>query len=163
MTQKAVLRSYKLDTDLTGYMPVPRELLAMELPSTAVLIYGALLDRGTLSQKNQYADEAGRVYVIYPVERLAEAFQISDTAVKRHLRALEDSGLIRRCRENRYGPSHIYLRLPTGSIKETEGGTKRTGQGSPMYPRRGQKVPPNNRNKQPQYSNHYQYGEDESL
>jgi len=63
------LLPYTLDTELTGYMPIPRELLEMDLPSTAVLIYGALLDRGTLSRKNAYTDGDGWVYVFYPVER----------------------------------------------------------------------------------------------
>jgi len=87
------LKPYTLDVALTGYFPIPRELLEMELPSTAILIYGALLDRATLSQKNQYADASDWVYVIFPVERIAETFHISDTAVKRHLRELEAKGL----------------------------------------------------------------------
>ena len=78
--QSHSLKPYTLDTELTGYLPVPREMLDLGLPSTAVLIYGALLDRGTLSRKNAYADESGWVYVIYPVDRLAETFHISDTA-----------------------------------------------------------------------------------
>lgn len=114
----ANLKPFRLDTALTGYMPIPRELIGTDLPSTAVLIYAALLDRATLSQKNHYADESGWVYVIYPVENLAEAFHISDTAVKRHLRELELKGLICRRREVKNGPNHIYLNLPLGSIKE---------------------------------------------
>ena len=46
MADDRKLHPYTLDTELTGYMPVPRELIQMQLPSTAVLIYGALLDRG---------------------------------------------------------------------------------------------------------------------
>ncbi len=103
---------FTLDTALTGYMPIPRELIAMDLPSTAMLLYAALLDRATLSQKNRYADDTGWVYVIYPLENLAAAFRISTTAVKRNLRALEAKGLIHRRRQKRYDPSHIFLRLP---------------------------------------------------
>ena len=79
-----------VDTGLTGYLPVPRELLRLELPSTAILLYAVLLDRATLSQKNRYADEMGHVYVIYPIEKLAQALSVSETAVKRHLKTLED-------------------------------------------------------------------------
>ena len=150
---------FTTDTALTGYMPLPRELPEMGLPSTAVLLYAALLDRGTLSQKNSYADSSGQVYVIYPVEHLAETFQISTTAVKRHLRELEAKGLIRRCREVRNGANHIYLCLPTGSCGETN----RTPGGTKMPPPRGRKVPPNNRRKQQEQNNNYQHGEDESL
>lgn len=153
------LRPYTLDTPLTGYLPIPRELIAMGLPSTAILIYGALLDRGTLSQKNQYADAGGWVYVIYPIERIAETFHISDTAVKRHLRELEARGLILRRREVKNGASHIYLNLPSGSCKETNC----TGQGAKTAPSTGRKVPSNNRRDLQNTSNYYQHGEDESL
>lgn len=152
------LQHYKLDTVLTGYMPVPRELLAMELPSTAILIYAALLDRATLSQKNHYADD-GWVYVIYPIEKLAETFSISDTAVKRHLRELESRGLIYRQRQNRNSPNHIYLALPTGSVK----GTKCTDQRLKQIASTGRKVPANNQKQQQNWNDFYQYGEDESL
>lgn len=157
--QSHSLKPYTLDTELTGYLPVPREMLDLGLPSTAVLIYGALLDRGTLSRKNAYADESGWVYVIYPVDRLAETFHISDTAVKRHLRELEGRKLIRRCREGKGGASHIYLKLPPGSVKGTVPPEKRAD----LPPDTGRKVPPNNRRKQHNISNYYQHGEDESL
>ena len=62
--EEGKLKPYTLDVALTGYFPVPRELLEMDLPRTAILIYGALLDRVTLSQKNHYADAGGWVYVI---------------------------------------------------------------------------------------------------
>lgn len=152
------LQPYKLDTALTGYMPVPRELLEMELPSTAILIYAALLDRATLSQKNHYAD-GGWVYVIYPIEKLAEALSISDTAVKRHLRELEDRGLIHRQRQNGNGPNRIYLNLPTGSVR----GTNCPGQSPKREASTGRKVPANNQNKQQNWNDFYQCGEDESL
>lgn len=158
----ANLIRYGLDIKLTGYLPIPRELIASGLPSTAVLIYGALLDRATLSQKNGYANEDGWVYVIYPVERLAEAFRLSDTAVKRHLKELERRGLIHRKREVKNGANHIYLNLPRGSSKGSSIETKGTDQTPKMSGSRGTKVPPNNR-KKPQDFNYYQYGEDESL
>lgn len=157
------LRPYSLDTELTGYMPVPRELTDMDLPSTAILIYGALLDRGTLSRKNRYTDEAGRIYVIYPVERLAETFHISDTAVKRHLRELEANGLIRRTREKRHCPSHIFLNLPLGCIKGTGEGTFGPEKGAKKTDTTGRKVPANNRKQQQKSNNYYQYCEEESL
>lgn len=35
---------FTLRTSLTGYMPIPRELLEMDIPSTAILLYAILLD-----------------------------------------------------------------------------------------------------------------------
>ena len=159
----ANLIAYKLNVTLTGYLPIPRELIDMGLPSTAVLLYGALLDRATLSQKNRYADENGWVYVIYPVEKLAEAFHLSDRTVKRNLRELEQRGLICRRQRAQNEPSRIYLYLPSGSCKELVMGTNCPDRGSKMSPWRGRKSPPNNKRKQLEYNNYYQHGEDESL
>ncbi len=153
-------KPFKLNSVLTGYMPIPRELISMDLPSTAKLIYAVLLDRATLSQKNHYADESGWVYVIYPIENLAQTFKISDTAVKRHLKELEAKGLIIRRRANRNGPSYIYLNLPPGATKE---GTNRPVPSAKPPPRTGRKVPPNNKREQKDFSNYYQHREDESL
>ena len=152
-----------VDTGLTGYLPVPRELLRLELPSTAILLYAVLLDRATLSQKNRYADEMGHVYVIYPIEKLAQALSVSETAVKRHLKTLEDRGLIRRTRPKKNGPSQIYLNLPAGSIKA--GGTvqKWTWQGAKTGGHTVQKRSGNNRKKLQNLSDYYQREEDESL
>ena len=71
-------KPFRLDTKLTSYYPLPRELLNMELPSTALVLYAVLLDRMTLSRKNGYADETGCVYVIYPIEKLAKTLSVSE-------------------------------------------------------------------------------------
>ena len=163
MSDTIELRPFRTETELTGYMPIPRPVISMGLPSTAVLIYGALLDRATLSRKNNYADVSGHVYVIFPVERLAETLQISDTAVKRHLRELESVGLIRRSRQKRHCPSHIHLNLPTESIQGTGEGTYCPEKGAKKSFTRAQKVPANNRKEQLENSNYYQHREDESL
>lgn len=154
---------FKLDTALIGYMPIPRALVSMNLASTAMLIYAALLDRATLSQKNHYADEGGWVYVIYPIEHLAETFGISDTAVKRHLRQLEDNGLILRRRTARNSPNHIYLNIPAEPRQEPTGGTFRPVESAKPPRQTGRKVPANNRKEQRNSNDYYQHKEDESL
>lgn len=44
-------KAFSVDSSLTGYLPVPRELLNLDLPSTAILPYAVLLDRATLSRR----------------------------------------------------------------------------------------------------------------
>lgn len=51
---------------MTNYYPLPRSLLKLELPSTALLLYSILLDRATLSQKNGFTDPGGWVFVVTP-------------------------------------------------------------------------------------------------
>ena len=157
------LHPFTLSTALTGYMPVPRELLEMELPSTAVLLYAVLLDRATLSQKNKYSDRTGSVYIIYPIDKLAETLSISDTAVKRNLKVLEQKGLIWKVRETKNGPNHIFLNIPEGSKKTLATETFRPVVGTKMTTHTGQKVPTNNKKKRHEKENYYQHGEDESL
>lgn len=161
--EQTELKAFCLDTGLTGYLPLPRELLRMELPATAMLLYAALLDRATLSRKNRYADEEGRVFVIYPIEKLAQTLSISETAVKRHLKTLEDRGLIRRTRPKRNGPSRIFLSLPAGSIQAGGTGWERPPQGAKTGGPAARKRPVNNRRKLIDPSDYYQRGEDESL
>lgn len=161
--KETTLHPFTLTTSLTGYMPVPREILEMELPSTAVLLYAVLLDRATLSQKNRYSDGTGAVYVIYPIDKLAETLSISDTAVKRNLKILEQKGLIWKTREIKNGPNHIFLNIPEGSKKPLSTDTFRPVIGTKRTTCTGQNVPANNKKKQREKENYYQHGEDESL
>jgi len=72
-------------------------------------------------------------------------------------------GLIRRSRENRHSPSHIYLQLPTGSVRDAPEGTFCQESGAKKTRLRERKVPPNNQNQQQNKNNYYQHREDESL
>lgn len=157
------LHSFNLSTSLNGYMPVPRELLEMELPSTAILLYAVLLDRATLSQKNKYSDGTGAVYVIYPIDKLAETLSISDTAVKRNLKVLEQKGLIWKVRKTKNGPNHIFLNIPEGSKKILSAETFCPVVSTKMSTHTGQEVPANNKKKRHEKENYYQHGKDESL
>ena len=135
----------------------------MELTSTAILLYAVLLDRATLSQKNRYSDGTGAVYVIYPVDKLAETLSLSDTAVKRNLKVLEQKGLIWKTRETKNGPNHIFLNIPEGSQKTLSAEKFRPVVGTKMTTHTGQNVPTNNKKKRHEKQNYYQHEEDESL
>ena len=59
-------------TPLPQYLPYARFLLDTDLSYTAKLLYTLLLDRATLSQKNNWIDAQGRIYVLYPLSNLAK-------------------------------------------------------------------------------------------
>lgn len=158
------IKKYQTDTELSNYFPLPRSMLRTGLSSTALLTYAVLLDRATLSQKNGFNDENGWVFVIYPVEHLADTLGVCPSVVKKHLKTLEDAGLIRRCRPSGYGASQIYLCLPEESIKKPTTDEKIAPDGSKNRPPTGKKVPPNSKTKQPKLSDaYYQHAEEESL
>ncbi len=52
----------KPNMPLPQYLPYARLLLDTDLSHTAKLLYTLLLDRATLSQKNNWVDERGFVY-----------------------------------------------------------------------------------------------------
>ena len=103
-----------LETKLPPYLPFARFLLKADLSMTAKIVYSLLLDRMTLSQKNGWADDAGHSFIIYPVERIAEDIDRSQTSVKSALTELSAKGLIERRRPTFSAPNRIYVLLPDG-------------------------------------------------
>ena len=101
------------DTPLPQYLPYARFLLDTDLSHTAKLLYTLLLDRATLSQKNNWMDECGFVYVIFPLSSLSDALRCSTMSIKRALRSLEDSDLIERRRGHIAVPNNIFVKVPT--------------------------------------------------
>ena len=69
------------DTPLPFFLPYPRFLLKMEISQTAKLLYSLLLDRSTLSQKNKWQDDKGRIYIIYPIAEIAEILDKGSTTI----------------------------------------------------------------------------------
>lgn len=57
---------------LPQYLPYARFLLDTNLSHTAKLLYTLLLDRATLSQKNNWIDAQDRIYVVYPLSHLSK-------------------------------------------------------------------------------------------
>lgn len=100
-------------TPLPQYLPYPRFLLDTNLSHTAKLLYTLLLDRATLSQKNNWMDERGFVYVISPLSSLSDALRCSTMSIKRALRSLEDADLIERRRGRITVPNSIFVKVPT--------------------------------------------------
>ena len=103
-----------VDTDLPPYFPYPQFLMDMPLSHTAALTYTILLDRAHLSQLNGWADEAGRVYIVFPVEKIAAALNRSLSSAKNALAELSAVGLIERKRRGQFLPNLIYVKLPEG-------------------------------------------------
>lgn len=157
------LQKYTLETELTDFLPLPRSLLAAGLPSTAVLLYGVLLDRATLSRRREYCDTGGWVYVVYPLEELSRLLYTSTRMLKRHLTALEAAGFVRKVRASRKLANQYFLYLPSESVKGTGRGQGCPTGGTNPASRTGHQVPPSNLNKQHNSIDLYQHSEGESL
>lgn len=99
-------------TPLPRYLPFPKFLLDAQLSHTAKLLYALLLDRATLSRKNNWTDEQGRIYVVYPIPKLAQTLGCSFSSITRSLTELTNAGLIERTRSGFSKPSRIFLKIP---------------------------------------------------
>ncbi|EOS67207.1 replication initiator protein A [Oscillibacter sp. 1-3] len=86
----------------------------MELTFTAKLTYARLLNQARLSQLNKWTDEAGRVYIIFLIEKIAKMLDKCPTTAKSVLTELEAAGLIERKQQQFSKPNHIYVKLPDG-------------------------------------------------
>lgn len=103
-----------VDTTLPPYFPYPQFLMDMRLSHTVALAYVLLLDRAHLSQLNGWTDEVGRVYLVFPVEKIAAALNRSLSSAKNALAELSAAGLIERKRRGQFLPNLIYVKLPDG-------------------------------------------------
>ena len=82
------------DTAFLKYYQFPEFLLSVPVSQTARILYMVLYDRARISQKNNWVDEYGRVYLFYPIAKLAARTGRKDTAVKRGLNELLKAGLL---------------------------------------------------------------------
>ena len=77
----------------------------------AKVLYGLLLDRMSLSARNDWLDEQGRVYIVFTVEEIMESLACGNKKAVGLLRELEvGAGLIERRRQGLGKPNLIYVK-----------------------------------------------------
>ena len=77
----------------------------------AKLLYGILLDLMSLSLKNNWLDERGRVYIIFTMDEVMQALGCAGKKATRLMEELEHkAGLIERKRRGLGKPNLIYLK-----------------------------------------------------
>ena len=74
------------------------------------LIYGLMLERMSLSSKNHWIDDEGRIYILYPIEQLQQDIRLSARTLTDSLKNLEDNGLIETIRQGQGRPTKIYVK-----------------------------------------------------
>lgn len=100
------------DTKPLPYLPFPRFLLGADLTQTAKMLYAVLLDRANLSRANGWTDEDGNIFIVFPLNKIADLVDKGPTTVKTALNELEAMGLIERRRCGNGMPNRIYVKQP---------------------------------------------------
>ena len=73
------------------YYQFPKFLLELPLSQNARIIYMLLYDRTRISRKNNWADEDGRVYAVFPIDELSQKTGKCKSSVKKALKELDDT------------------------------------------------------------------------
>jgi hypothetical protein len=97
------------------FFRIPKVLITnerfKEVSTDSKLLYGLMLDRMCLSNKNGWFDEQNRVYIIYTIKEIMEDMRCAKQKVAKLLDELEnDVGLIERKRQGLRKPNIIYVK-----------------------------------------------------
>ncbi len=95
-----------------------------DISTDAKLLYGLLLDRMSLSQRNNWRDEHGRVYIIYTTKGVSQDLGCCPEKACKLMSELERAGLIERRRLGQGKPSRIYVEQLSPEVGNNE--TKNT-------------------------------------
>ena len=114
-----------------SHFRIPRQLIThphfKPLSADAKLLYGMLLNRMSLSAKNGWHDNTGRVYIYFTVKEVCEAIGCGRNKAMRLLAELDTSkgiGLIERVKQGQGKPDRVFVKRIT--VQEN---TEAPGQG----------------------------------
>ena len=100
--------------ELFSFFRIPKALFQEQrfqnLSTDAKTLYGILLDRMSLSVKNEWFDQKGRVFIIFTIEDVKRTLRCADNKATRLLRELEEFGLIERKRRGQGKPCLVYVK-----------------------------------------------------
>lgn len=109
------------------YFRIPRQLITnpkfKHLSTDAKLLYGMLLDRMSLSEKNDWFDEDDRVYIYYTVDEICGDMNCGrDKAMKllSELDTRKGVGLIERVKQGQGKPTKLYVKRFTTRTMPTK-------------------------------------------
>ncbi len=124
------------------YLPYPRFLLGADLTQTAKVLYAVLLDRANLSRANGWIDEGGNIYIVFPLNKMADLVDKGPSTVKNAMNDLETVGLIERRRCGNGMPNRIYVKQPDSQEIDRLMDKKLAVRGPENWPPDSQKVGP---------------------
>ena len=116
---------YGTQADQYTFLRIPKNIITdktfVGLSLPAKLLYGLLLDRMSLSMKNKWLDDENRVYIIYQIKEIMNDLSLSEKMAIKHLKELEEFGLVEKRRRGFGLPSILYVKnfiVPDESEKE---------------------------------------------
>ena len=120
---------YGTEAEMFAFYRVPKLLVTSEyfkeLSSDAKLLYGLMLDRMSISIKNEWKDEQNRAFIYFSVEEIMESLNCGRNKAIKCLQELDSEsgiGLIEKRRQGMGKSSIIYVK---NFVMATEAGAKK--------------------------------------
>lgn len=82
------------------------------LTHSAMVFYAALIDRMSLSDRNDWRDEDNQIFILYSNKELCKTMNCSHETVTKKLRELEQFGLLKRKKRGLGKADMLYVREP---------------------------------------------------
>ncbi len=106
---------YGIESEQFSFYRIPKMLFKdkqfKNISAEAKVLYGLMLDRMNLSQKNMWLDDENRVYIIYTIDDITEDFGCARQKAAKLLDELDKGcGLIERKRQGLGKPNIIYVK-----------------------------------------------------
>ena len=105
---------YGNEADQYTFFQIPKTLFSdpvlSRISSEAKVLYGMMLDRLNLSQRNGWIDENGRVFIYFTLDEIHEQLGTYRQKTAKLLRELDDVHLIERKHQGLGKPNKIYVK-----------------------------------------------------
>ena len=109
---------YGIEAEQFSFVRVPKVLFTDKehfgsLSNDARILYGFLLERMSLSRKNNWIDAHNRVYIIFPIDEIAEIMGVCHEKALNILKELDEQngiGLVKKKRRGLGLPSILYVK-----------------------------------------------------
>ena len=115
---------YGSESESFNFIQVPKFLFTnpdfRNLKSDSKILYSLMLERMSLSRKNEWFDDKMRVFIIYPMEEIMETIGCGHSKCVDILKELSVYGLIERKKRGLGKPDIIYVKDFLHEIKENE-------------------------------------------
>ena len=108
---------YGHEAEQYAFYRIPKQLISdprfRSISTDAKLLYGLMLDRMSLSVKNGWMDDRGRVYIYFVLGEIKELLQCGHEKAVKLLAELDSEkgiGLIERVKQGQGKPTIIYVK-----------------------------------------------------
>lgn len=101
------------DSDQFSFLRIPKELITNEkyryMSTESKLLYGLLLDRVSLSRKNGWVDDQGRVFIIFTRAEISNILVCGEKKITKLFNELKEKKLVEERRQGLQKPNLIYV------------------------------------------------------